>query len=164
MTAIAATRSGLTARHQPDRPRLTLYAESFALPPDGFSKVLELRLHHVGHRLARRVQGVADFLTHLVHRHAVPQLAAAFRRPPRADHRAKHRGRQQVVLLVTIAHSPAVGLAVAHAIRSRFRRRRHWSRLLRPARLRSRTRPHPPPPAPPPVRAALSPPHARLAA
>jgi hypothetical protein len=57
---------------QPVGPRVTLYAETFTLPPDRFAKILELRLDDVCHGFARSMDGVADLLTHRVDRHTIP--------------------------------------------------------------------------------------------
>ena len=59
------------------------------------------------------------------------RTATQHQRSAGADHGAKHRRGQQVVLLVTLSpQSSAVGLAVARAIRSRSHRRRHESLSL----------------------------------
>src|SRR5687768_7761062 len=52
---------------------------------------------------------------------------AQHQRRTRADHCAEDGGGQQVVLLVTLARSSAVGRAVARAIHSRSHRSRHGS-------------------------------------
>lgn len=57
---------------QPVGPRLTLYAEALALTPNCLAQVAKLRLHHIGNRLARRVERVSELFADGLHRHTVP--------------------------------------------------------------------------------------------
>lgn len=67
-----APATGNAALRQPDGPRVTLYAEPLALASDGFAQISKLRLHHVGHRLARCFHCVSNLLANRVDGNAIP--------------------------------------------------------------------------------------------
>src|SRR5918993_791439 len=84
MAITAATTRGIAAGRAPIGLRVTLYAEALALTTDGFAEIAQLGLDDVRDGLTRGVERIADFFADRIHRYAIPQLLAAFRRPPRA--------------------------------------------------------------------------------
>jgi len=84
-SAIATEQAIAIARErQPVGPRLTLYAETFALPSDCLAQIAKLGFNNVSNLLARGIERVAELLADGVNRDALPQLAAAPRGPFRA--------------------------------------------------------------------------------
>ena len=84
-SAIATEQAIAIARvRQPVGPRVTLYAETFALPSDCLAQIAKLGFHNVSNLLARGIERVTELLADGVHWNAVPQLAAALRRPSRS--------------------------------------------------------------------------------
>src|SRR5688572_9769883 len=102
-TAIAAAITrGIAAVRTPVGPRVTLYAEPFALTTNGLPQIAQLRLDDVGHCFPRRVDRVANFLANCIDGNAIPDLpavpgrppgatASAFTRPPRRGRRCTAR-------------------------------------------------------------------------
>ena len=66
------------------RSRLTRASRRSTLPPDCLPQIAKLGLHDVSDLLAGGIESVAELFADRVHRNAVPQLAAALRRPFRS--------------------------------------------------------------------------------